>query len=111
MQMKLEYQKGILFVRIVGPLTHECSYNINTKLIPKILENKIKYLVFNLYEVTDIDSFGLDALLNTKCAIKSNKGKICLCEIPNRILKKINHLSFYKTSSELNAMNMIGDIC
>ena len=108
--MKLEYNKGILFIRFTGNINHNISYKINNYLIPKILKEKIKYLVFNLYEVNDIDEFGLDALLNTKCAIKTNKGKICLCEISKTLEKKIKKLKIKQTNNELNAFDLIGAI-
>ena len=43
----LEYNKGVLFVRLEGFINHNVSYKINNILVPKILERKIKYLVFN----------------------------------------------------------------
>lgn len=108
--MFLEYNKGILFVRLKGNLTHELSYRINTHLVPKILKQKIKYLVFNLYEVEEIDSFGLDALLNTKCAIKANKGKICLCEVSTKLNNKIKKIKLCNVINEINAFEEIGAI-
>lgn len=106
---KLEYNKGVLFVRLEGFVNHNISYKLNTILVPKILEKGIKYLVFNFYKVDDIDSFGLDALLNVKCAIKSNKGKICLCELSNYLEKKIKLLKISKVKNELNALSKIGE--
>lgn len=106
--MKLEYQKGILFIRFDKNIDHCISYKINNYLIPKILSEKIKYIVFNLYEVEEIDEFGLDALLNTKCAIKTNKGKICLCEISKELNKKIKKIKIKKVNNELNAFDLIG---
>lgn len=105
----LEYNKGVLFVRLNGFINHDMSYKLNTFLVPKILEKGIKYLVFNLYEVDDIDEFGLDALLNVKCAIKTNKGKICLCEISEYLDKKIKYLKMIKVKNEINALNIIGE--
>lgn len=108
--MNLEFSKGILFVRLKGNINHYISSKINQELVPKILEQKIKYLVFNFYEVDDIDAFGMDAILNTKCAIKCNKGKICLCELSNYLEKKIRLLKIIKVRNELNAINAIGEI-
>ena len=106
--MNLEYNKGILFVRLNGKLDRSLSKVINTCLVPKILEQKIKYLVFNLYEVNFVDEFGLDAILNVKCAIKANKGKICLCEVPNNLSKMIKNFSIKRVENELKAFNLIG---
>ena len=105
----VEYNKGVLFVRLEGFINHNMSFKINNYLVPKILEQRIKYLVFNFYKVDDIDSFGLDALLNVKCAIKTNKGKICLCELSTYVEKKIKLLRINKVKNEVNALSRIGD--
>ena len=55
----------------------------------------------------DIDESGLDALLNTKCAIRTNKGKICLCEVSKKIEKSIKRLRIKKTATELTALDLI----
>jgi anti-anti-sigma factor len=86
------------------------SSKINQLLIPKILEQRIKYLVFNLFEISDIDMFGVEALLNAKCAIKTNKGKICLCEVSDTLNKKLKMYKLKRTQSEINAMSLIGEI-
>lgn len=106
----LEYNKGILFIRLKGDVSHYIAHQINSKLIPKILEQRIKYIVFNLYEITNIDMFGIDALLNVKCAVKTNKGKICLCEVSKNIEYKIKKLRINKASDELKAFDLMGEI-
>ncbi len=103
----LEYNKGILFARLRGNLTKKGSYKLNDYLIPVILKHKIKYLVYNLYEVTGIDKSGYEALINTKCAIKTNKGKIVLCEVPDEFASEIRKLRIKKTASELSALDLI----
>ena len=106
--MDLEYNKGILFIRFKKDINKELSKEINQCLIPKVLEQKIKYIVLNLYEVENVDTFGLDSLLNLKCAVKSNKGKICLCEISKELNKKISDVSIKKTEDELKAFKILG---
>lgn len=108
--MNIEYNKGVLFVRFKEKLSHNISYKINSFLVPKILDQKIKYIVFNFYDVNYIDNFVIDALLNVKCAIKVNKGKMCLCEVSKDIEKKISKTKMKKVQTELNALNLIGVI-
>lgn len=105
--MDLEYNKGILFARLSGDLSRKCSYKLNNYLVPVILKHKIKFLVYNLFDVTAIDESGLDAILNTKCAIRTNKGKIFLCEVPKEISKDIRRLHIKETSNELTALDLI----
>jgi len=105
--MDLEYNKGILFARLRGDLSRRGSYKLNNYLVPVILKHKIKFLVYNLYDVTGIDEAGIDAILNTKCAIRANKGKIFLCEVPKEFNKDIRKLRIKETSNELTALNLI----
>ena len=58
----------------------------------------------NLY---DIDEDGLDAILNTKYAIKTNHGLIYLCEVNELVNKKIHKLHIRKTENELSAFHVI----
>ncbi|MDE5540053.1 MAG: STAS domain-containing protein, partial [Bacilli bacterium] len=76
-------------------------------IVPVVLKHKIKYLVFNLFLLSDIDESGLDSLLNTKCAIKTNKGKICLCEVSDELKIKIKRLRMQVASNELAANKLI----
>jgi len=107
LKVDMEYDKGILYVRLNGVLDRKVCYKINNYIVPVVLKHKIKYLVFNLLELKDIDESGLDALLNTKCAIKSNKGKICLCEVSDIVRNKIKRLKMKVASNELAANHLI----
>ncbi len=107
LKVDMEYDKGILYVRLEGNLTHDVAYKINNYIVPAVLKHKIKYLVFNLFLLKDLDESGLDALLNTKCAIRTNKGKICLCEVSDEIRTKIKKLRINIASNELAANRLI----
>lgn len=105
--MDLEYNQGILLVRLEGNLTRSTSYKINNYLVPLLLKQKIKYLVYNLWNLNDIDEDGIDAILNTKYAIKSNKGLLYLCEVNKSLNKKIQKLHIKKTENECSAIKAI----
>lgn len=107
LKVDMEYEKGILYVRLNGTLTRKVCYKINNYIVPAVLKHKIKYLVFNLLELQDIDESGFDALLNTKCAIRTNKGKICLCEVSDELRKKMKGLRMKIASNELAANHLI----
>lgn len=106
-QMDLEYNKGILFVRLSGNLSKKGSYKLNNYLVPVLLKHKIKYLVYNFYLLDSIDELGKRAILNTKCAIHKNKGKIYLCEVNDNLKSVINKLHIEKTESELSALKLL----
>lgn len=107
LKMNMEYNKGILFVRLDGSLNRNTTYKINNYLVPVLLKHKIRYLVFNFYNLTSIDEDGVDAILNTKGAIKQNKGIILLCEVNKLLNKQISKLKIKKTESELTAFKVI----
>lgn len=107
LRMNLEYNKGILFVRLDGILNRGTSYKINNYLVPVILKHKIKYLVYNFYNLEDLDESGVDAILNTKFAIKNNKGIIYLCEVSKNLNRKLNKLHIKKTTNELTVFDKI----
>ncbi len=107
LKVDMEYEKGILFVRLNGELTRQYCYKINNYIVPVVLKHKIKYLVFNLFDLSNIDEAGFDALLNTKCAIRTNKGKICLCEVKDELRKKMKGLKISIASNELAANKLI----
>lgn len=106
-EMDLEYNKGILFARLSGSLTKKGSYKLNNYLVPVILKHKIKYLVYNLFELKTIDESGVAAILNTKCAIRTNKGKIYLCEVSQNVKEKVKRLHIKETDNELSALHLI----
>lgn len=107
LKVDMKYEKGILYVRLNGALTRKTSYKINNYVVTAVLKHRIKYLVFNLFELSAIDESGMDALLNTKCAIRCNKGKICLCEVSDDIREKIKKLRIHIASNELAAYRLI----
>ena len=107
LKVDMEYEKGILYVRLKGILDRKVCYKINNYVVPIILKHKVKYLVFNLYDLEGIDEAGLDSLLNAKCAIRTNKGKICLCEVSDYLRLKMKRLRMKVASNELAAYHLI----
>lgn len=107
LKVDMEYEKSVLYVRLNGVLDRKVCYKINNYIVPVVLKHRIKYLVFNLLELKDIDESGLDSLLNTKCAIKTNKGKICLCEVSDDLRLKIKRLRMRVASNEFAANRLI----
>lgn len=107
LKMDLEFNKGILFVRLKGKLLRKNSYKITNYLNPVLKKHKIKYLVYNFFFLEDIDSSGIDAIINTKYIIKNNKGKIRMCEINDNIKNKIKMTRLARISSELAAYKLL----
>lgn len=107
LKMDLEYVGSILFARLDGSLTRRTSYKINNYLLPLILKHKIKYVIYNLENLKSIDESGVDAILNTKVAIKKMKGKIYLCELNKEVFLRLKRAHIKTTTSELTAKKQI----
>lgn len=107
LDMDLQYIRGILFVRLGGKLTRKTSYKINNNLVPILLKHKVRYLVYNLYKLNEIDEDGVDAILNSKCAIRNNNGKICLCEVSEQLNKITKRLRIKKVNDERDVFELI----
>ena len=104
LKMDLEYEKGILFIRLNGTLNAKNNYKINNYLVPVIKKHQIKNVIFNLKNLKSISESGIDAILNTKCTIKKNKGKIYLCEVNNNLVLKLKRLHIKMPQNEKIAL-------
>lgn len=102
-----EYSKGILFVRLEGNLNRRNSYKLNNYLVPAILKHKIKFLVYNLYNLNDIDTIGANALKKGANAISVNKGTTLICEVPKKLNSYFQAVDILQTSNELTAIKTI----
>ncbi len=105
--MDLEYESGILFVRLKGKLDSKSSYKISNYLIPTLLKHKVMYVVCNLNELQLLDESGFNSLLNTKWAMKINKGKFYLCDVPKDLVCAAKRLKSKVLEDELSARRFI----
>jgi len=100
LKMDIEYNEGILYVRLKGDLDKRNCYKINNYLNPVIKKHGIKTLVYNLANLKSIDNSGMDAITLSKCLIKSNKGNIYVCNINSGIKKLIKDLKIKEIINE-----------
>jgi len=107
LKMDLEYKSGILFIRLKGNLKRNVNYKLNNYIVPVLIKHKIKYLIYNLKELKSIDESGIDAILNTKCKIRNNKGIIYLCEATKEIQEKVKRLKIKHFFNEETALRKI----
>lgn len=108
LKMDIEYEDGVLYVRLDGALNQKTSYKINDYLVPVLEKHKIKFLVFNLQKLNNIDLKGCDAILNSKYTIKQNKGKMWLCKVNADVARFINSLRINKLNNEREVKQYIG---
>jgi len=110
LKIDLEYERNIFFIRLNGTLNHHNISKINNYIIPVLKKHKIKYLILNLKHLKNINESLINAILNIKCTIKNNEGKMYLCEVNKDNLKKLERLHIKKTSSEKAALSRL-EVC
>ncbi len=107
LKMDLEYNDGVLFMRLKGSLERKNTYKLHNYLIPVLLKHKVKYLVCNLYDLERVDEPGIDALIKAKWAIKINEGKFYLCDVPTKLNEISKKLHIKALKDELSAKRLI----
>ncbi len=110
LEVNLEFNKGILFARLKGDLVREQVIKINKELLNFLINNKVRYLVYNLYNLNKIDGSGINAILNTKYVINHHNGNICFCETPDNLKKLLKKMRINIVPDELCAISYMRDI-
>ncbi len=101
LNINLEFIRGILFVRLKGALTQITADKLNDTLIPIIINNGIKNLVYNINELKSIDEIGKKILLMGNNAVLNNKGKVLM------VNNKFDIENIREISSELVALDIL----
>ena len=102
-----EYKNEVLYVRLKGNLSHRNSYKIDRYLFPILKKYKIKYLVYNLKYLDNMDLKGRDVILQSKYIIKKRKGKILLCKVNKQIEDFFKGMRLVKIKNERDALAYI----
>lgn len=82
----------ILFIRPIGYMDQETVNGLRGKLIEIIEENHIKDIIFNMKELSFMDSTGIGIIIGRYNQIKMKGGKIVMCEL-NEITNKLYYLT------------------
>lgn len=112
LEIEMEIHKGVLFIRLIGSLTRKTISKLEQEVTRLVYDNGITNTVFNVEELTQIDLYGIQALLQNYEINLNNQGKTCLCglkegKVGNRI-KHSNLLNYVQEAKdELSALNMI----
>ncbi len=110
LKIEMEYDQGVLFVRMKGTLDRKSTYKINNYLNPVIKKHNMKCLIYNFENLVSIDEAGMDALKISKCFIKRNKGKIRICGINDKVrgcIKKLRIPTLKQEQEAFAIMEMI----
>lgn len=100
-----EIRKGILFIRLTGHLTINTSNKVKEEVIDMIVDNGIKNVVFNISEISLVDTAGIQDLYNNFELCKKNCSNVLLCGL-NKYLG-ISFNSEYLVDDELSAFKKI----
>lgn len=101
LNLNMEYKSGVLFVRLIGSLNKLTSYKLVDTLIPIIVSQGIKNLVYNFNELASIDEVGFKTLLLGYNAILNNNGNVLVVN---------NHFNleyFKEVNNELSALKIL----
>ena len=101
LNINMEYKSGVLFVRIIGSLNVFTSSKLEESLIPIIITQGIKNLVYNFSDLKSIDEVGNKTLLLCYNAILNNNGKVLV------VNNKFNLEYFKEVDNELSALNIL----
>lgn len=112
LKIKMEFKKGILFIRLDGILNQKTIEKFDNEVLSVVLVNKLKYIVVNLDGVCEVDEKGVDALKELNDIIYNFNGKSALCSLTNtkvkNTIKEYDYINdFYEYENELNALGMI----
>ena len=101
LNINMEYNSGILFVRLIGSLNKLTSYKLVDTLIPIIVSQGIRNLVYNFNELDSIDEVGYKTLLLGYNSIINNNGDVLV--VGNRF-----NLGYFKeVNNELSALKIL----
>ena len=109
MNIKKEFRKGILFIRIKGDLNKNTITKFKHDVEDLIIDMKICNVVFNLSSLNSIDISGVKTLLHTYNVCKRMHGISMLCGLNDNVRKTINHSknNMFQIKDEFQALNLI----
>ncbi len=103
----LEFNNGILILRLLGILNKFNLQKLNKKLISIILENQIKFLIINLNDLNYFSLEGIKYLEKEIIAIDQNKGITCLCTKSKKIFNYFDNMNVFIVENENKAKRLL----
>jgi anti-anti-sigma factor len=97
LKINMEYRRGILFIRLKGNLNKNTVSRFEEYTLPIIEHYGIRYVVYNLNKLDNLDNFGYNSIIKSKNIIVKNKGKVLL----------VNKNSLSNITSELVALELL----
>ncbi len=102
LKINMEYRRGILFIRLNGNLSINTVSKFEEYTIPIIKNYGIRYVVYNLNNIVNLDESGITSINNAVRLIKKNRGKaLIVSKKDNDTFNNIN------ISNELVALELL----
>lgn len=90
--ISIQTEKEIMFVNLSGELDQMTSDQVRLRLMTAMIANEIKHIVFNLKEISFMDSSGIGMILGRYNQIKVVGGKVFVIGM-NPTVNKVFHLA------------------
>jgi stage II sporulation protein AA (anti-sigma F factor antagonist) len=112
LSVHLFIKQDTLFIRLRGELDHHTSIELRERINILMNEYVVKNIVFNMQELTFMDSSGIGVILGRFNQVKRNSGLLLVCNLNNTIERIIRLSGLYKilviTKDEEQAENYLG---
>jgi len=112
LSVHLYIKADTLFARLNGELDHHTSFQLRERINVLMEQYEIRNIVFNLKNLSFMDSSGIGVMLGRYNHVKRNQGMLVVCELNNTIEKIIQVSGLYKilviTKDEEQASNYLG---
>lgn len=108
LNIKMNFQKGILFVRLKGILNGDTCNILDNNLTNLITSNGVKYVLLNLEELDYIDKYGTNIIIKNYLNIKDNNGKLIIVGI-NKLFSYNENIfdNLYQIKDEKKVFNLV----
>lgn len=108
LDIDMEFNQGILLVRLRGILNGDTVGLLRKDLEMVIRDNGIRYVLINLKKLSFIDNYGLEAIKQSYRQIINNNGKLIICGI-DKLFNQNKEIfdNLYQVNDEIMAYEII----
>lgn len=112
LDINMEFRKGILFVRLGGDFSGKNCSLLDKSLQKLVSNNNVRFITFNVSELTNIDSNGINTILKYNNDLLRLSGQALICcldneKIKNKVQNSIIPYYMFEIRDELAAINYI----
>jgi stage II sporulation protein AA (anti-sigma F factor antagonist) len=108
----MEVKKKVLCIRLAGELDHHTAEELRQKVNDIVEKRQIEHMVFNLQDLSFMDSSGLGVILGRYKQIKNSGGEMVVCSVSPPIRRLFDMSGLFKiirlADSEGKALETLG---